>query len=99
MHNDDGTGWECARVAAIGRRQLSEALLEREEGEASVAFFRSREESEREKEWGQLWFALREGRWRRALDETTEGGGGGGLPTWRCPKVGESERRFGRTMK
>jgi hypothetical protein len=87
MHNDDGTGWECARVAAIGRRQLSEALLEREEGEASVAFFRSREESERGKEWGQLWFALREGRWRRALDETTEGGGGGVYQRGAAPKL------------
>jgi hypothetical protein len=37
--SDDGTTWECARVAATGRRRLGEALLEREEGEARVAFF------------------------------------------------------------
>jgi hypothetical protein len=34
-----GTMWECARVAATGRRCLGEALLEREEGEARMAFF------------------------------------------------------------
>jgi hypothetical protein len=65
---DGGTTWKGARAATTERRRLSEALLEREEGEARVAFFQSREESKSGKEWGRLWFALKEGRWRRGLD-------------------------------